>query len=224
MNIHLVTFSNFKYKKQQEELNLFAKSLNLNTFEYTFENIKNDDFYKENKKILDSERGSGFCLWKPYIIQQTLKSIDKNDVVFYIDSVDIFHKNALSIIEQEMINNSHLFLFGFYVNKYYTKRDAFYYMNCDESKYWNSIQCEAGVNCFKNNDESEDFLLEWLNFCKDERIITDDENKCGLPNFPEYVDHRHDQSVLSNLIIKYNKKYFPQTIRNFIKCNVNDSK
>lgn len=224
MNIHLVTFSNFKYKKQQEELNLFAKSLNLNTFEYTFENIKNDNFYKENKKILDREKGCGFCLWKPYIIQQTLKLIDKNDIVFYIDSADIFHKNALSIIKQEMMNNSHLFLFGSYTNKCYTKRDTFHYMNCDESKYWNSIQCEAGVNCFKNNDESEDFLLEWLNFCKDERIITDDENKCGLPNFPEYVDHRYDQSVLSNLIIKYNKKYFPLIIRNFIKCNVNDSK
>ena len=86
MNIHLVTFSNFKYKKQQEELNLFAKALNLKTFEYTFENIKNDNFYKENKKILDREKGCGFCLWKPYIINNLLMKINENDIIFYLDS------------------------------------------------------------------------------------------------------------------------------------------
>jgi len=222
MNIHLVTFSNYKYKQQQINLNAFAKSLNLNTFEYNFDNIKETNFYSENKKILDREKGCGFCLWKPYIIKETLKLINKNDIVFYIDCADVFHEKALSLIQEEMKDNAHLFLFGGYVNKLYTKRDTFFYMNCDEPVYWNSIQCEAGINCFKNNNESEDFLSEWLNFCKDERIITSDENKCGLPNFPEYIDHRYDQSVLSNLIIKHNKKYFSSRMRNFVTCNVND--
>ncbi len=224
MNIHLVTFCNYKYKQQQTNLNLHAKNLNLNSFEYEFEDIKKTSFYEENKKILDQERGCGYWLWKPYIIQETLKKIDKDDIVFYIDCADIFDEKSLRIINEEMKNNSHLFLLGGYFNKQYTKRDAFFYMNCDEPVYWNSIQCEAGINCFKNNNESEDFLSEWLNFCKDERIITDKENTCGLPNFSEFIDHRHDQSILTNLIIKYKKNFFSQTIRNHIKCNINNLK
>jgi hypothetical protein len=97
-------------------------------------------------------------------------------------------------------------------------------MNCDESIYWNSIQFEAGINCFKNNNESEDFLSEWLNFCKNERILTDKENTCGLPNFSGFIDHRHDQSILTNLIIKHKKNKFSQSFRNHVKCNINNLK
>jgi hypothetical protein len=55
----------------------------------------------------------------------------------------------------------------------------------------------------EKTDFSINFLSEWIFYAQDERIITDIENQCGLPNFSEFVDHRHDQSIFSLLIKKY---------------------
>jgi hypothetical protein len=50
-------------------------------------------------------------------------------------------------------------------------------------------------------------------------IITDIENITG-PNLHGFKDHRHDQSVLTNLAIKHNLN-INRLLRNFITCNVN---
>jgi hypothetical protein len=49
---------------------------------------------------------------------------------------------------------------------------------------------------------------EWLTYCMDPRIITDQDNTCGQPNLPEFRDHRHDQSVISLLVAKYRIEQF----------------
>jgi hypothetical protein len=46
-------------------------------------------------------------------------------------------------------------------------------------------------------------VQEWLAGCEDQRILTDISNACGLPNFPDFVEHRHDQSVLTLCAIKF---------------------
>lgn len=76
-------------------------------------------------------------------------------------------------------------------------------MNCDSPEYWNSRQLEAGFVAFIKNNENIKFVEEWLNYSKDENIIVTKENVCGLNNLPGYADHRHDQSILTNLCIKY---------------------
>ena len=49
-----------------------------------------------------------------------------------------------------------------------------------------------------------EFAEEYLCYCQDERIITDNPNTMGLPNYPEFIQNRHDQSVSSLLAKKYN--------------------
>lgn len=39
----------------------------------------------------------------------------------------------------------------------------------------------------------------WLEYCTDDRILTNKPNECGQPNLPEFRAHRHDQAVLSVL-------------------------
>ena len=48
-----------------------------------------------------------------------------------------------------------------------------------------------------------DFICEFLEYAKDEKIITDLENQCGHPNYPDFKEHRHDQSIFSLLTKKY---------------------
>lgn len=46
-------------------------------------------------------------------------------------------------------------------------------------------------------------VSEWLKYATDARSITDQPNELGLPNYPEFCDHRHDQAVLSLLAKKW---------------------
>ena len=47
------------------------------------------------------------------------------------------------------------------------------------------------------------FLEKLLNYSTDKRIITDDPNTQGLPNYPGFKSNRHDQTVLSILYKKF---------------------
>ena len=90
MKINLVTYSNDKYKKQQQKLASQAKLVFDGVYVYGEKWLRKTNFYKKNKNILDEPRGAGYWLWKPYIILETFKQIDEGDVVLYIDSSDTF--------------------------------------------------------------------------------------------------------------------------------------
>jgi len=78
-------------------------------------------------------------------------------------------------------------------------------MNCDNDEYINGLHLNGSYLVFKNNDFARNFVSEWLDFCQNEEILTDNPNKFG-DNYPGYYDHRHDQSILSLLAIKHKIK------------------
>jgi hypothetical protein len=65
----------------------------------------------------------------------------------------------------------------------------------------------GAVSVWEKNDVNIEFLKEWQRYLRDPRIVTDENNMYGI-NFPEFKDHRHDQSVLTILCTKYNYKLF----------------
>ena len=100
-------------------------------------------------------------------------------------------------------------------------------MDCDFPEYTDTIQLEAGVQLWKKTSKSIEVLEEQIKYCKDYRILTDSPNECNLPNYPDFQDHRHDQSVLTNLFIKHKlavdstKHPTPYNqMRNYVRCNI----
>lgn len=178
------------------------------------------DFLKENENIFKHIKGFGYCIWKPYFILNELKKLNQNEVLIYIDSTDYPTENFFILLNNHFQKNDYLFVNRGFNNGQWTKRDCFVYMNCDEEKYYNHIQLEAGVIALKNNEFNVNLIKEWLYFCKDERILVDSPNVCGKNNVINYIEHRYDQSILTNLIIKYNlDNYFLNS--NIIKYNYN---
>ena len=94
------------------------------------------------------------------------------------------------------------------LNRAWTKRDCFVLMKCDSPKYWDAEQLMGSFSVFINNERSRKFVKEWMNYCCNENIISDVPNRCGLANFPEFKDHRHDQSILSLLAIKHDLEIY----------------
>jgi hypothetical protein len=73
-------------------------------------------------------------------------------------------------------------------------------MGCDSSEYWNAGQTEAGQIAFQKNKFTIDLLKNWISYGSNPNIITDLDN-IQEKNFESFVDHRHDQSILTNLLI-----------------------
>jgi len=169
------------------------------------------EFIQENQHILHQPKGAGYWLWKPYFIDKTLKQMNEGDLLFYSDSGAQFIHNIKPLIEP-VHNECGLLLFSledFHQNKKWTKRDCFVLMGLDNEPYLSAPQISASFIVCLNTSTSRDFVAQWLEHAKDPRIITDEPNTCGLPNYGEFVDHRHDQSILSLLGYKHNISTIP---------------
>lgn len=207
MNV-FISYANNKYKIQQD---ILYKSALIENFDkiisYNREDLIKEQFYEENKKILNESRGNGFWLWKPYYLLKTLKELENEDVVVYTDCSDKILPGFKNFIIKKVFENNGFFLVeNVYFNFQFVKRDCFVFMDCDNDNYYKSFHLEAGCCAFIKNKNTLDFLNEWLFFCKNYNIISDEKNICGKENLNGFIDHRHDQSVLSLLSKKYGIK------------------
>jgi hypothetical protein len=91
----------------------------------------------------------------------------------------------------------------------WTKRDCFVLMHADAPEYWNALQLDASIQIYRASDKTRHFILELRDVMRDPRILCDEANACGLPNFEEFRDHRHDQSILTILALKHGIETFP---------------
>ena len=160
------------------------------------------EFCARNQFILSQPRGAGYWLWKPYIIFHTLQhAMQEGDVLFYSDSGAYFVHDAAPVIDMCLsFTEKPILLFSLgpdFINRRWTKRDCFHYMDADGPPYTDQPQILASYIVCGKNRYSMNFVAEWLRYAQDERILTDMRNQCGLPNYPDFVDHRHDQSILS---------------------------
>lgn len=160
-------------------------------------------FYRRNKKILQAEKGNGYWLWKPYCIKKALEKINYGDYLFYSDAGSYFIQSIHQLLVSPYLDQDLLVFELPHPEVQYTKRDAFVLMDCDADKYVRSKQMLASFSLWRKSDFTLAFVDDWLNFAQEERILTDDENTCGFENYPEFIAHRHDQSVFSLLSKKH---------------------
>jgi hypothetical protein len=81
---------------------MYGEEFNIIIFE---KNDIDNDFINKNKSILNCNRGGGYWLWKPYIINKTLKKINDDDIIFYIDSKYYFIEHFANLYVDYMENN-----------------------------------------------------------------------------------------------------------------------
>jgi hypothetical protein len=218
--IVFITYANEAFKPMQDRLIKVAKQSGSfdEIFTFTEEWLHKTEFYKENKHILDQPKGVGYCLWKPYIILETLKKLQEGDILFYLDSADMINGDIRSFLLERMKDKNIILTDGSFKNSEWTHKECFELMGCDIS-YWNTTQLEAGIFVCKKNKEVTSLIIEWLEYCEDENILTEN-NHNQLSSFKE---HRYDQSVLTNLKVKYNL-YSSNEMRQFVRCNVPEQK
>lgn len=178
--------------------------------EYTPEDI-DSAFRVRNKEILDNPRGGGYYLWKPYVFYRGYQELQEGDYLIYTDAGAVYVDKIQKLIdcmEREKVNLMLFSLQNEMLERRYTKRDAFILTGCDEERYADTPQSIGGYIVCKKSPEVEDFFQEVLSYAQDIRIISDRPNTMGKENYPDFIDHRHDQSVISLISKKRGIKKF----------------
>ena len=179
-----------------------------------------EKFYEENQKLLSEFRGNGYWLWKPYFLLKTLNEANDGDYVFYCDAGAVFVDKIDYLVEGVEALQQDVLVFEIpYVEKEWSKRDAFVLMECDSIKYTDTLQRCSGFIVCRKSEFSVSFVSEWLEYQKDRRIVSDDKNVMGKEDYEGFQENRHDQTVLSLLSKKYNLTVFrdPSQLGNAMK-------
>ncbi|MDE5825358.1 MAG: hypothetical protein K2H91_11850 [Lachnospiraceae bacterium] len=206
-----VNYADNKFQRAQKLNSKTAKQWGADkVIEYGPDDI-DETFRRRNQEILDAPRGGGYYLWKPYFYRKAYGELGEGDYLIYIDSGAIYVNKIQYLIDCMEREKVPLMIFSLEqerIEKGNTKRDAFVLTGCDEAKYADTPQSIGGYFVCKRAPEVQVYLDEVLQYAQDIRIISDMPNVMGLPNYEEFTDHRHDQSVISLISKKYGFKRF----------------
>ena len=213
--VKLVSFATDNLRNQQFALEASAKGCEDISLiaSWNERRLSSTRFYLDNNDVLKEKRGGGLWLWKPYIILEELEKNDDSEFVLYYDvgrrAGNRLPKDLTTLIDWAAKGSGAVP--GVYIpqygpNSWWTKRDAFVLTHCDGQQYADTPQVQATFSLWRKNRVCKEFVFLWLGYCRDRRIISDDNNICGFDNYDGFIQHRHDQSILTLLCIRENLK------------------
>ena len=138
MKVILTNLSDELYGDSRRRLNASAGRHDIpEILSYDFADLKGTPFYRTNRDILDQPVGSGYWLWKPYIILEAMKTLTDGDIVVYSDcGIEIIESlDPLITICRDPATCLIGFGNGTFTNAIWTKRDCFVLMDCDTEQF-----------------------------------------------------------------------------------------
>lgn len=165
------------------------------------------EFARKHASILSCKRGGGYWLWKSYIINETLKKINNNDVLFYLDSKYYFIADFMKFTEDCLRISEYVVWKNkpnepTYYMKHWCKMDVIQKYNMFKTVFTdNAEDCWGGALLLKKTERTIKYVNEWFTMCCDYENITDSPSK--IPNDANFKEHRHDQSLLSVIVHTY---------------------
>jgi len=186
--------------------------------------VADTEFWKKHGEFINNNRrGYGYWIWKSHVIKKTFDSLNEGDIVVYCDAGCHVNKKGLDRLNEyfEMLrtNPDDYGLISFQMNHLteycYTKRAIFEHFQ-SSVEVQESGQCVGGIQIIMKNKHSENVLNIWIDSLKYDLL-----NDNTLLERPEFVENRHDQSILSVIVKTYgsikltDETCFPPTVNNW---------
>ena len=186
---------------QAEKTNLFNSCIHYKNID-----LQNDtDFWnKHHKFIEDNRRGNGYWIWKPYIINKTMSKLDDGDILLYLDGgceIDHKKKDKIKLYMEKTKTNLLIGTTTPHLEKCWCKKDLINLIQPEDNSL-NTYQRQAGGIMILVNPITRKFVNEWESYTYNYHNLNDTPSKDK--NDECFREHRHDQSIFSLLVKKYN--------------------
>jgi hypothetical protein len=206
--IHLVTYATPRFRLRQVLLGWSARLNHVadTVTSWTPEMLRNAGFEERCKDIKLSERGSGFWAWKPFVILKALESLSDGDIVLYCDVGRkypyLFLDAPLDCFTIWMDRHQQDIMPGVYIPwggsmEVWTKQDAFIATGIDGADVRNAPPIQASFSLWRNTAMTRAFVAEWLGWCVQRQLVSDDPSLNKETQSPKFKAHRHDQSLFN---------------------------
>lgn len=202
-NIYLVSYADHKMTIAQKKLEASFLGVphraGLTRWTMGFNEPDLDEPFKsKNAAALGQDRGAGYWLWKPYVISVALSRVDEGDYIFYSDAGIEIVEDISCLIE---LGKDIIVFSNEWSHVDFCKMDV---LNAMLPGWTDSMykQTQATVVVFRKTPETVAFVKSWLDWAQLPGFI--DDSPSVLPNVATFVDHRHDQAILTNLCIQHN--------------------
>lgn len=213
MKIYLISYGDALYASQKEFLKetALASSFFDEVAIFSPEDI-DPAFRKYFQKVLSQQRGGGYWIWKPYLIQRVLESLNDDDILIYCDAGCMINSNGGKRFKEyiELLIRSETGCISFelpHKEIEFTKQEVFdHFSPSDEVIHSNQLM--ATVIMLKKCQHTIHLVNEWYaTLYANPLLFTDD--KDNVAQHKEFIDHRHDQSIFSILQKTYQSEVIP---------------
>ncbi len=209
---HFITFGNdsFAYQKQRLKKDATATGWFDTVTTFAPEDIA-EFLQKYSKFIENNKRGYGYWIWKPYVILKTLQETAEGDLIFYVDSGSSIVPEKKGVFDRyvEQLEANPVVVFklpdSVYTERMFCKIDTLKHYSTSErnleldTEFLESGQVESGLFFCKNSAAAKKFVEDWLEgmLFENHQLVIDHSNYTR--QLPGFIEHRHDQAVLSIL-------------------------
>lgn len=150
----------------------------------------------------DQIRGFGFWAWKPYLINKKIESLQDGDVLVYLDAgfeINPSGGHRFTYYLDFVARNDFLVFPIPHQQRYWVKPHSS--LNIEKQDYFRN-QVYAGFIMLKVSDTSRRIVRRWYDLSFEDRgsALTDLVEK-GQALEPGFMEHRHDQAILSHVVI-----------------------
>lgn len=207
MKIKVITFASESHINWALELRESFKYVE-NPLEFTIYTPEDlHMLFDQNKDILKFKKGYGNMFWKGPLIHKVSKDMDNGDILIYLDADFILNEPVnFTDMTNEILRKEESIFFKVgeaeqkgYFEKFYTKKELLDYFEVDpHSGSGMNPQIMSGAQFYYINEPTREFITKYAEISLVPGLISDEFDPDQ--QIDGFVDHRHDQSILSTLI------------------------
>lgn len=159
--------------------------------------------------LVSNRRGNGYWIWKPYLIREALLNLSHDEAgVLYLDAgctLNVTQKSLTALdtyADMAIETGSFFFELQDQADKKWTKIDLIDHFGTEGKRFAETNQRLSTVHFWTPTDRNFMLLERWIELAKMQDFHFLDDSKSIMAEQPEFIEHRHDQSIFS-LVTKH---------------------
>ena len=227
MKHYLTTFADARLHRSLQRIVRQVRAMEFFDDVFAFDEQSLSDEFREKyvQHLIPGSRGFGYWCWKPECIKMALHRIEEGDVLIYVDVGFHVNKGGLKRLREyvQILEGTPNGLVAFQAkppnsktsplvydgrrlfdqfNFQWIKGDLFDFFGVrDDPAYVNSMAIGAGLLLIRKQVESLAFIEEWAAIIASDFCLLDDSPSFSA-NYDGFVEHRHDQAILTLLSLR----------------------
>lgn len=202
---NLVSFGTWQYYESLARLEREAKAHGCRTRIFREPDL-GSDFYRQRIRHFADNRGFGYWCWKAHLVLRVLEAAREDEVFLYVDAGNTIVSSPDPLLVEAIRDPKGVVLFdnsdgaprgSRWINRTWTRPQTFALMGCADQRFLDAPQANASYIAFRRTEFALRFFAEFAAQCDRYEVIADPAPGEALPD--DFVDHRHDQSILSLL-------------------------